>query len=268
MPRRLICISALLFALQLPFPARAGELTPASRVAILRGLVAESGLLLSPLPRGQKGLRLKVGGEIDRESLFHELTHEGTAVASKNMVQITQIQFHDKEIVFEINGGGRKKTKWYEHIEVGMGTRTTPISDPNANAGSQNGSQITLVFPSKLPDLTVDELKDYLSPVLDFEAKNPIQSLTSPIPPEFQKAIEEKQAVEGMNQDMVLAALGQPDRKVREERDGVEQEDWIYGTPPLKVTFVTFEGDQVVSVQEYTGGPRGEIHPYPTEPPR
>ena len=54
MPRRLVCISALLFVLHLPFPAQGSELKPASRMAILRGLVAESGLLLSPLPRGQK----------------------------------------------------------------------------------------------------------------------------------------------------------------------------------------------------------------------
>jgi hypothetical protein len=67
---------------------------------------------------------------------------------------------------------------------------------------------------------------------------------------------------------MVMAALGPPDRKVREERDGTEQEDWIYGSPPLKVTFVTFEEDKVVDVQEYAGGARGETVPYPTEPPR
>ncbi len=268
MPRRLLFISALLLAWQIPYSAPAAELKPASRVAILRGLVAESGLTLTPLPRGQAGLRLKAGGEIDQDGLLHELTHEGTAVAAKNMVQITKIEFRDKEIVFEINGGGKKKSKWYQHIEVGVGTQTAPISDPNASGITQNGSRITLEFASKLPDMTVDELKNYLSPVLDFEAKNPIQAFTAPVPPEFQKAIEEKQAVEGMSQDMVLAALGPPDRKVREERDGVEQEDWIYGTPPLKTTFVTFEGDQVVKVEEYTGGPRGEIHPYPTEPPR
>ena len=31
--------------------------------------------------------------------------------------------------------------------------------------------------------------------------------------------------------------------------------------PPLKVTFVTFDGEEVVGVQEYTGGVAGEAQP-------
>jgi hypothetical protein len=247
---------------------QAQDLKASSRMTILRGLVAEYGTVLAPLPRGEKGLFLRVDSGIDQDSLLHETTHEGTAIPPKTLVQITQITFHDKEIVFEINGGGKKKTKWYEHVEIGVGNNTTPISNPNGSNVTATGSTITLVFPKKLPDLTVDELKDYLSPVLDFEARNPIQMIAEPVPPEFQKAIEEKQAVVGMTGDMVRAALGPPDQKVREEKDGVEQEDWIYGAPPLKVTFVTFEEDKVVRVEEASGGVRGQTASYPTEPPR
>jgi len=268
MPRRLAIASILLFILSFSIPSRAAELKPASRMAILRGLVAEYGALLAPLPRGDKGLRLSAEGAIDNEALLHELTQEGTAIPAKIIVQITGIEFHDKEIVFEINGGGKKKTKWYEHIEIGMGTRTTPINNPNADTSSGTGSKITLRFASKLADMTVDDIKDYLLPVLDFEAKSPILTMMEPVPPKFQKAIEEKVAVAGMNRDMVLAALGPPDRKVREEKDGIEEEDWIYGSPPLKVTFVTFQGEEVIDVQEYSGGVRGETAPYPTQPPR
>ncbi|OGB38978.1 MAG: hypothetical protein A2W72_04175 [Burkholderiales bacterium RIFCSPLOWO2_12_67_14] len=92
--------------------------------------------------------------------------------------------------------------------------------------------------------------------------------MTRPVPPEFQKAIEEKRAAEGMDRDMVVAALGQPTRKVRETKDGVEQEDWIYGTPPLKVIFVTFEEEEVVRVQEYAGGVAGEAQPPLASDPR
>jgi hypothetical protein len=247
---------------------RAENLKPATRMALLRGLVAEYGMLLAPLPRGEKGLRVNSTGEIDREALLHELTQQGTAVPAKVVVQITGVAFRDKEIEFEINGGGKKKTKWYEHIEIGMGTRTTPINDPNADSKAGTGSMITLRFPARLQEMTVEEIKDYLSPVLDFNAKDPILTMTEPVPPEFQKAIEEKVAVVGMSRDMVLAALGPPERKVREVIDGVEEEDWIYGAPPLKVLFVTFQGEEVVEVQEYAGGVRGETYPYPTEPPR
>ena len=54
----------------------------------------------------------------------------------------------------------------------------------------------------------------------------------------------------GMDRDAVLSAKGSPDRRVREVRDGAEQEDWIYGTPP-HVLFITFDGDQVVSVKQF-----------------
>jgi hypothetical protein len=72
------------------------------------------------------------------------------------------------------------------------------------------------------------------------------------LPPEIQKAIQDKQPVVGMDHDMVLAAMGRPDRKVREKSsDGNEIEDWIYGTPPAKTIFVSFEGDKVTEVHQY-----------------
>jgi hypothetical protein len=55
-----------------------------------------------------------------------------------------------------------------------------------------------------------------------------------------------------MDHDMVLAAMGRPDRKVREKAaDGSEIEDWIYGKPPAKTIFVSFEGDKVTQVQQF-----------------
>jgi hypothetical protein len=53
-----------------------------------------------------------------------------------------------------------------------------------------------------------------------------------------------------MNRDAVLSSKGPPDRRVREDREGVEQEDWIYGLPP-HVLFVTFDGDNVIAVKQY-----------------
>ena len=51
---------------------------------------------------------------------------------------------------------------------------------------------------------------------------------------------------------IACAAIGRPDRKVREKGpDGNETEDWIYGNPPAKTIFVSFEGDKVTQVHQY-----------------
>jgi len=244
----------------------AKDLMPRSRMDIMRGLIAEYATVKAPLPRGEKGLFLKTDGEIEVEKLKKEITAEGTAIPPDVLIQITDIVFRDKEIAFEINGGGRKKTKWYERVEVGTGYGTAPIAPRDGR--TPTGSTVTLVFPKKLQDMTVEEIKEYLLPVLDFTPVTPMQALTAPVPPEFQAAIEEKRAAEGMDRDMVIAALGQPDRKVREETDGVEQEDWIYGTPPLRTVFVRFEGEVVVSVEEYSGGVTGAAQPAVMTDPR
>ena len=80
------------------------------------------------------------------------------------------------------------------------------------------------------------------------------------------EAIEAKQAAIGMDRQMVQMAMGHPQHKVRETKDGVEQEDWIYGTPPQKVIFVTFEGEEVVDIKEYRSGVAGQTQP-PLEDP-
>jgi hypothetical protein len=55
-----------------------------------------------------------------------------------------------------------------------------------------------------------------------------------------------------MTRDEVIAALGKPEHKVRETQpDGTEIEDWIYGTPPGKTVFVSFDGDMVIKVEQF-----------------
>ncbi len=60
--------------------------------------------------------------------------------------------------------------------------------------------------------------------------------------------------MEGMNHDEVLLALGRPLRKVREVKEGEETEDWIYGTPPGRIVFVTFKDAKVIKVKETYAG--------------
>ncbi|MBV9768347.1 MAG: hypothetical protein JOZ32_02145 [Bryobacterales bacterium] len=54
-----------------------------------------------------------------------------------------------------------------------------------------------------------------------------------------------------MDRDQVLLAVGRPRHKERNvSGDGDETEDWIYGDPPGKITFVTFTGSKVTVVKE------------------
>ena len=235
-------------------------------MAILRGIIAEFCTVRVALPLGEKGLELSSDGDINKASLTKELSQNGTAIKENTYAQITALAFREKEILFEINGGGKKKVKWTDRIEIGVGSRTTPITQQDGK--KVVGSFVTLKFASKLPDLSVEQLKSMLGPVLDFTPVNPLAGLNVPVPPEFKEAVEAKRSEVGMSSDVVRVAMGPPDSKVRETKDGVEQEDWIYGKPPMKTIFVTFEDDVVVNIQEMQGGVSGSTAEYPQQPPR
>src|SRR6266700_5876535 len=138
------------------------------------------------------------------------------------------------------------------HLEVG-GMPTMRTSTPDTPVNTNAGATVFLEFDKPLPDMTPDELKQYLSSVLDFSKQHSaaVQWIET-LPPEIQSAIADKRPAVGMDHEMVLAALGRPDRKVREkESDGTETEDWIYGKPPAKTVFVKFEGDKVTQVKQF-----------------
>jgi hypothetical protein len=73
--------------------------------------------------------------------------------------------------------------------------------------------------------------------------------------------VKEKRAIEGMDREQVVLALGKPRSKVRETKDGTDEEDWIYGLPPGKVTFVTFANGKVVRVKDSYAGLGGQTVP-------
>ncbi len=251
------CGLVLLLAL-LPTVARAAKpakLSPENRLAIIRLLAFEYASARKPLPAGKHGVELKADGEINERQLRQELANHGAAVHTGDVVQITQIEFKGDHIIFEINGGGKpQKKKWYERIEVvAGGTVSAPAqrrSPGSSAAPPTSGSYVVLRFPGAIPDLSAEQVRDRIASVLDFTRRTAAVPWIETLPEEFQEAIRNKKAVVGMDREMVLAALGRPNHKVRETRNSVEEEDWIYGYPPL-VTFVTFVGDQVVRVKEF-----------------
>jgi hypothetical protein len=98
--------------------------------------------------------------------------------------------------------------------------------------------------------LTVEQVKQRLGSVLDFERRSPTVLYSPRVPPEIKEAIKKHEVIVGMDRDAVLSSKGPPDRRVRELREGVEVEEWIYGLPP-HVLFLTFDGDTVVSVRQH-----------------
>lgn len=233
----------------------AGEpprLTSEDRLLLIRSLTAEYATAKAPLPRSKKALPFESTGVYDKKEWDAAGREHGPAARVGDLVMVSKVEIEGDKIVFEINGGFRGGRKWWERIEVGTGTRTTPIGRSQSNA--PGGTSIALLFHKPLPPLKPEEIKKLLAPVLDFEKRSVTQSFLESLPPPIQAAVKEKRAVEGMDRDTVLMALGKPVRKVRETVDGEELEDWIYGAPPGKITFVTFQGNKVVRVKETYAG--------------
>jgi len=93
-------------------------------------------------------------------------------------------------------------------------------------------------------------VKRILKPVLDFDTRSASEDYFATLPKEIQEAIKAKRAAVGMTRDQVRMAMGMPRDKVRETKDGLETEDWIYGLPPGRITFVTFANSKVIAVKD------------------
>jgi len=241
-----------------PASAQDRNLTDEERVELIRGLTAEYATAKAAIPRSKDPLPLNIQGTIDQKRWTAAGTKNGPAAKSGDLVQITKVSLEDKRIVLEINGGISGGRKWYQRIEVGRGQQTVPLA-----SGSQSvavaGTALALVFPGRLPPVKTAEVKKLLAPVLDFTRRSASETYVESLPPEIQEAVKQKKAVEGMKRDQVLLALGQPVNKVRTTVDGTEYEDWIYGRPPGRIVFVTFEGDEVVRVKESYAGLGGSV---------
>lgn len=223
------------------------------QLAIIRYVDGEYARVLQPLPSRKKGFHYIAGEKIDPNKLRSALAY-GSAANPGDQVQITNIEFQSRAIVVSINGGTKGHFDWKKHIQISMGGAVPVMSTTPANQSVRRiGAELVVEFPGHVPDLTPDQLKQYLSPFLDFSNQHSAAlNWIDTLPPEFQQAIKSHTAIVGMNQDMVMAAMGRPDKKVREQdENGHETEDWIYGLPPEKSTLVTFQGNKVIRVKSY-----------------
>jgi hypothetical protein len=245
---------------------KTSTLQETSKLQLIRYISGEFAKARKPIPGGKDGITLFANKPLDEESLNRAVSLRGAAVNTGDNAQITRLEFHERTIIVDVNGGGRPKKNWRDHLQIGMGgppmpTSTTTTSDPNASPDQQGppgfqqgrGGTIYLQFDKNVPDLSPDELKALLAPFLDFSKERSASvHWIDTLPPEMKKAITERRPLVGMDREEVVAAIGKPDRKVRErDAQGNDTEDWIYGHPPDKTIFVHFTGEHVTGIKQY-----------------
>jgi hypothetical protein len=222
-----------------------------TRFEIIRDFETQLVYARTAFPMGAKGLQLKQGVITPNgEELRQALNLWGPAIKPGDPTHISYVQIKDDHIHFEVNGGPVHRKKWYQHIEISgaAGQSVTPAgpSDPQANP---HGSFVNVYFDKYVPEMTAQQLRELLFPVLDFNSRNKEQAYLDTVPPKVKEAIQAHHVLVGMNQEMVLHAKGKPPKKVRERDGETEYEEWIYGESPADVDFVRMVGDEVVRVE-------------------
>jgi hypothetical protein len=239
---------------------KSATLQDSSRLELVRYVSGEFAKAVKPLPAGKEGIWINVGKPLNVELVDRAVATHGAAVNTGDNVQITKLEFRAHQIVVDVNGGGRGKKSWRDHLQVNLGGASMPTMQSSSTQDSGPpglqpgmGSTIFLEFNKPLPDLSPQELKQLLAPFLNFakERSAAVQWFDT-LPPEMKKAIQERKPVVGMDREEVVAAIGKPDHKVRErDTDGNDIEDWIYGQPPSRTVFIRFTGDRVTGIKQF-----------------
>lgn len=228
------------------------KLSEDDRVEILRGLLSEYATVKAFLPRSKKPLPYDASGQWDKQAWAQAGQQFGPAARVGDLVQITHVDIESDKIVLEINNGmkGKGGGGWRDHVQVGVGPTMSPINRQQ-NSNSVSGTSIAVLFGGPVPELKADAIKKIMAPVLDFDAQSAAGNYVEKLPEPIQNAIKSNKVIVGMDRDQVLLAIGKPRHKERNiTNDGAELEDWIYGDPPGKITFVTFTGAKVTAIKE------------------
>ena len=238
------------------------KLTDEEKLTLVRGLSAEYAKVKVFLPRSKRALKMKSDGSYDKADWKETGMEFGPVARVDDLVQVTHVDVEENRIVFEIDGGFKPKGKWYQRVEVGGGMGGSGTRPVNQDPKRSFGTSIALSWEGRIPpEIQVSDVKKILKPVLDFEMRSASEDYFSNLPPEIQEAIKARRAAIGMTREQVRMAMGMPRDKLRETKDGLDTEDWIYGLPPGKITFVTFANGKVTQVKDSFAGLGGATAP-------
>jgi hypothetical protein len=237
-------------------PSQAEKMTNQTRLQVIRSLQSERVFARVLFPQGDKGLKIKNGVVSPTDiAIAQQVAEFGPAAKPGDRCVITNVDIKEKEIIFEINGGPKKKGKWYQHIQVsGNGGASAPLpGTPSPQSLDAHGSVVTLEFDKYVPEMSGDQVRAMLAPVFDFKALTPVEAYQKTLSPKLQEAIKDHKILVGMDKEMVMYAKGRPQQRIRDKDDhGQDYEEWIYGKPPEEVNFVRFKGNEVARLEIMT----------------
>jgi hypothetical protein len=224
-------------------------LTERTKQQLIRTFQADEAFAVRPLPLGTKGVVLHANGPLSPagSAYAEELQKYGISSKPGDRVVITKFEVKPDRIVFEFNDGPEKHHHIMQHIEVGGMGGMAPLAQDDGHVPI--GSRMTLVFNKFVPEMTASDVRKLIIPMIDFSLKSPVEAFADTLPPKLKGAVLNHEVLVGMNREMVLKAVGQPDQKVRETEGQMPFEEWIYGQPPHQVQFVRFNGNRVIRLE-------------------
>jgi hypothetical protein len=257
-PRTMIVTLTTLMTVAASVRADSKKQAEDQRLELLRGLSSEYATAKTYLPRSRTPLIVDgSNGDFNPKGWQQIGAEMGPAARTGDLVQVTKVTIEKDAIILELNNGMRgQKGHWYDRVDNGGVTDTvTP---------APGGTTIAVRYSAGLGQITSADVKKALAGVLNFSQRTPTEEYTDNLPPEIKQAVQDKKAIVGMTRDELILAMGVPVRKSRENVDGVDLEDWVYGTPPGRVTFVTLKGSKVIKVKDAYANLGGSV----AEPPR
>jgi hypothetical protein len=222
-------------------------ITERGRRELVRNLEAEQGFAHRVLPLGEDLVLIANGNMTPSGDAYKEMLYKkGQSAAPGDRIVLTTVTVKDDRIVFDLNGGPYLKHRFLRHIDL---NDVPVVPDDGAVV---TGCRVTLIFEGGLPEVSAPEVKALLDPIVDFGVKTSAEAYADSLPPFLKDAIAKHDVLVGMDRKMVLAAMGEPQSKVRELVPGSttrRYEEWIYGQMPQTVRFVRFEGDRVTQLR-------------------